>query len=159
MLEFARTFRGLLATETMLVNRVNDTESALTEIAEFLTQLRPHRAYLTVPTRPPAEGWVQPPDSQTVRKATLALRRYLGSVELLTEFEGASLGFTGDIEDDLLAIAAVHPVRDDAMRTYLRRAGADWTVVGRLLRQQRLLESQFRGHTFYSTAISKPRAH
>jgi len=48
-------------TETMLVEGVNDEVDHLIEIADFLDRLAPARAYLSIPTRPPAEAWVQPP--------------------------------------------------------------------------------------------------
>jgi len=61
MLEFAHTYQGELVTETMLVEGVNDEAGHLMEMADFLGRLVPARAYLSIPTRPPAEAWVQPP--------------------------------------------------------------------------------------------------
>lgn len=60
-LEFASAFRGELATETMLVAGANDSEEHLKKIANFVAQLRPVTAYLSIPTRPSAEKWVRPP--------------------------------------------------------------------------------------------------
>ncbi|MFN2165541.1 MAG: radical SAM protein, partial [Anaerolineae bacterium] len=61
MLTFAESYRGELATETMLVRGVNDDAAHLADVADFLAQLRPAKAYLAVPTRPPAEPWAEPP--------------------------------------------------------------------------------------------------
>ncbi len=65
ILDGARTlagrFTGRLVTETMLVAGLNDGEEELTALARFLEELQPFRAYLAVPTRPPAERWVQVP--------------------------------------------------------------------------------------------------
>nr|HID14990.1 radical SAM protein [Anaerolineae bacterium] len=61
MLAFARAYEGELVTETMLIEGLNDDEALVGEIADFLARLNPARAYLSVPTRPPAEGWVRPP--------------------------------------------------------------------------------------------------
>jgi len=74
MLEFAKAYGGKprcgeLATETMLVEGVNDSDSHLEEVADFLAQLRPARAYLSIPTRPPAEKWVQPPSEEVINQA------------------------------------------------------------------------------------------
>lgn len=56
--EFSRVFRGRLITETMLVYGVNDGVDEAREIASFISSLNPYRAYVVVPTRPPAEPWV-----------------------------------------------------------------------------------------------------
>lgn len=50
----ARRFAGRLVTETMLVAGLNDGEEELTSLARYLEELKPARAYLAVPTRPPA---------------------------------------------------------------------------------------------------------
>jgi wyosine [tRNA(Phe)-imidazoG37] synthetase (radical SAM superfamily) len=55
MLEFASSFTGVLATETMLVAGVNDDTAIVRGIADFLGRLQPSTAYLAIPTRPPAE--------------------------------------------------------------------------------------------------------
>jgi wyosine [tRNA(Phe)-imidazoG37] synthetase (radical SAM superfamily) len=61
MFEFKATYSGELVTETMLVSTVNDSGDSLSNIANLLGRLRPDRAYLSIPTRPPAEEWAQPP--------------------------------------------------------------------------------------------------
>jgi len=58
MLEFANSYGGELVTKTMFVKGLNDSDASLREIAGFLARLRPARAYLSVPTRPPAEEWL-----------------------------------------------------------------------------------------------------
>lgn len=63
MLEFAMAYSGELATETMLVEGISDSDDHLRAVADFLARLRPATAYLSIPTRPPAEKWVQPPSS------------------------------------------------------------------------------------------------
>ena len=47
MLEFAEVYDGELATETMLVEGVNDSDALVGEVADFLPRLRPAHAYLT----------------------------------------------------------------------------------------------------------------
>lgn len=52
-------------------------------------------------------------------------------VEYLIGYEGDA--FTGDIEKDILSITAVHPMREEAVRTMLSQAGSSWEVVDRLM--------------------------
>jgi wyosine [tRNA(Phe)-imidazoG37] synthetase (radical SAM superfamily) len=146
---FAREYRGELVTETMLVTGANDGEKHLKALAGFLARLQPNRAYLSIPTRPPAEPWAQAPDEQAMNRAYHVLRKKVEQVEYLIGYEGNAFASTGDVERDLLSITAVHPMREDAVQDYLARAGAGWPVVQRLVAQGELVEVEHGGHTFY----------
>jgi wyosine [tRNA(Phe)-imidazoG37] synthetase (radical SAM superfamily) len=148
-LEFARIYEGDLVTETMVVTDVNDGERQLKEIAAFLARLHPDRAYLSIPTRPPAEEWAQPPDEQVLNRAHQIFSEKVDQVEYLIGYEGNAFAFTGDVEEDLLSITAVHPMRQDAVSDYLARAGAGWAVVHRLVAQGQLVVAEHGGHSFY----------
>ena len=137
MLEFAREFRGKLVTETMLVQGLNDGEAAIETVAAFVERLRPAIAYLAAPTRPPAEPWVRPADEDAFNRAFQRFSGGLPHVELITGFEGAAFGATGDVVQDLLSITAVHPMREDAALRSWPRVGptagcsiASWRRVG-----------------------------
>ena len=148
-LEFVQAFRGELVTETMLVEGVNDDDDHIREVAGFLARLRPAIAYLAIPTRPPAEEWVQPPDEEVINRAYQIFSEKVDRVEYLIGYEGNAFAFTGDVEEDLLSITSVHPMREDAVSEFLARAGADWSVVHRLIAQDQLVESKYDGLTFY----------
>jgi len=138
-----------LVTETMLIEGLNDDEALVGEIADFLARLNPARAYLSVPTRPPAEGWVRPPAEQVIVGAYRILRERVSQVECLTGYEGNAFASTGDVAEDLLSITAVHPMREQAVGEFLARAGADWPVVHRLIAQGQLVEMEYKGRKFY----------
>jgi len=53
------------------------------------------------------------------------------------------------VEDSLLAMAAVHPMRKEAVDDLLRRAGEPWTVVEALMERELLVALDYAGHTFY----------
>ena len=149
MLEFARTYKGELVTETMLVRTVNDSENGLSNIADFLARLRPDRAYLAIPTRPPAEEWVQPPPEEIINQAYHILHKRIDQVEYLIGYEGNDFAFTGNVEEDLLSITAVHPMREEAVSDFLTRAGSDWSVIHRLINRGQLIETKYKGRKFY----------
>jgi wyosine [tRNA(Phe)-imidazoG37] synthetase (radical SAM superfamily) len=149
MLEFAKAYEGELAIETMLVEGVNDGDEHLEEVADFLAQLRPARAYLSIPTRPPAEEWVRAPGEEAINGAYQILGERLDQVEYLIGYEGNAFAFTGNVEEDLLSITAVHPMRDEAVNEFLARARADWPVVHRLIAQGQLIEMEYEGKWFY----------
>ncbi|MEJ2210385.1 MAG: radical SAM protein [Anaerolineae bacterium] len=156
-LAFARIYPGQLVTETMLVAKVNDAEQHLRAVARFLARLEPDRAYLSIPTRPPAEPWAQAPIEAVVNRAYHLLSQEVAQVEVLIGYEGNAFAFTGDVEQDLLSITAVHPMRRDAVDDYLARAGAGWPVVDRLVAQGELIEAEHGAHTFYLRRLRRPR--
>lgn len=147
---FANSYEGELVTETMLVAGMNDHEQNLHSVGDFLSGLKPGIAYLSIPTRPPAEKWVQPPAESRVNSAYQILREKLACVECLIGYEGNAFAFTGDVRNDLLDITSVHPMREDTVKYFLKCADADWSVVQRLIEEQQLEESGHLGKKFYT---------
>ena len=154
MVEFARTYRGELVTETMLVRTVNDSEDGLSKIADLLARLRPDRAYLSIPTRPPAEEWAQPPPEEIINQAYHILHERIDRVEYLIGYEGNDFASTGNVEEDLMSITAVHPMREEAVSDLLARAGGDWSVIHRLIDRNQLIETKYKGRKFYMRRLS-----
>jgi wyosine [tRNA(Phe)-imidazoG37] synthetase (radical SAM superfamily) len=155
ILEFAETYKGDLTTETMLVKGVNDSTDRMSEIADFLARLRPVKAYLSIPTRPPAEKWVRPPSEAIISQAYRILQGRIDRVGCLMEYEGNAFALTGDVVEDLLAITAVHPMRKDAMQDFLERAGANWSIVETLIAEDQLSETEHGGQKFYKRKFAK----
>jgi wyosine [tRNA(Phe)-imidazoG37] synthetase (radical SAM superfamily) len=149
MLEFALSFKGELTTETMLVRGLNDKSDQFQELAIFLKQLQPVKAYLSVPTRPPAEKWVEPPHEPVLNQAYQVFSEHLRRVECLTGYETTDFSLSGDPAEDILSITAVHPMRHEALEKVLQQKGADFSMVDRLLAQGKLLKLDYRGKTFY----------
>jgi wyosine [tRNA(Phe)-imidazoG37] synthetase (radical SAM superfamily) len=156
MLLFARSFKGILATETMLVKGINDSDSAMQGVADFLLRLRPHRSYLSIPTRPPAESQASAPDEATFNRLYPLLAAAVPHLECLIGYEGNAFASTGDPEHDLLAIAAVHPMRAEAVAALLDQTGSSWQVVERLLQLGDLMRTEYNGHTYYLRRFSFP---
>jgi wyosine [tRNA(Phe)-imidazoG37] synthetase (radical SAM superfamily) len=155
--EFANAYNGELVTETMLVKDVNDDGERLEEVADFLAQLKPTRAYLATPTRPPAERWVKPPDEKVVNQAYQIFSRKVERVEYLIGYEGNAFAFTGNVEEDLLSITAVHPMREEAVSALLSNAKADWRVVDKLITEAKLVKTEYDGKMFYMRSLVRAR--
>jgi wyosine [tRNA(Phe)-imidazoG37] synthetase (radical SAM superfamily) len=148
-LEFAEGFKGDLATETMLAEGVNDGDDHIREVAAFLARLKPAMAYLAIPTRPPAERWVRAPNEEVINRAYQILTNTIDRVEYLIGYEGDAFAFTGNVQEDLLSITAVHPMREDAVGQFLAGARVDWSVVHRLIAQSQLVKTEYEGDWFY----------
>jgi wyosine [tRNA(Phe)-imidazoG37] synthetase (radical SAM superfamily) len=143
----------------MLVRGVNDDSAHLADVAAFLTQLQPTRAYLAVPTRPPSEPWAEPPPEDVINRAFQLLRSQLEHVELLIGYEGNAFASTGNVADDLLSITAVHPMREEAVQELLASTGAKMSVVQALITGGQLVETTYGGSTFYSRKLKGVSAH
>jgi len=160
MLEFSKHFHGEIITETMLVDGINDNPEEVEHVADFLAQIGPSKAYVAVPTRPPAERWVNPANENSLNMAYHTFSEALGHkrTEYLIGYEGTAFAFTDTVEADLLSITAVHPMRQDAVETFLTNANADWRVVERLIRDRKLVELRYSGHTFYMMRLPSRRS-
>lgn len=147
--EFAAEYSGALISETMLVAGLNDSRDALIATAEFLADIAPRTAYLAVPTRPPTVEGVKGPNEAGLTRAYQSFLARLPSVELLTGHETGRFVPSGDARQDLLAITAVHPMREVAVRQLLADNHADWTLIETLLVEGELKKVMYAGEQFY----------
>ena len=154
---FSESFAGRLVTETMLVEGVNESSELLEELASFLARLRPETAYFAIPTRPPAEADVHAPDEAGITRAWSILSAALDNVEYLTGYEGNTFFSGGRVDDDLLSITSVHPMRADAVEALLARRGADRSVVQRLVDAGELVEVEYGGQSFFMRKLTRAR--
>lgn len=151
---FSEEFRGTRVTETMLVSGINDDETAAEATALFLAEIDPQTAFISVPTRPPVESWVRPPDEQRINRIFQIFQSHV-QTELLIQYEGNAFDGTGKAEEDLLGILSVHPMREDAVREFLEKAGREFSVAEKLIQSGRVTLSVFRGNRFYVRSFSK----
>lgn len=151
--DFAEEYSGTLSTETMIVKGLNDREEPK-EVARFLKELSPDVSYVAIPTRPPADAGVKPADEAAVNRAYQVFSGALRRVEYLIGYEGNAFASTGDIEEDLLSITAVHPMREDAVRELLRNDDGDWEAVDLLISEGKLVELDYLDNKFYMRRIS-----
>ncbi len=153
---FAQQFNGKLVTETMLVKDVNDGPAALAETGGCIGELAPDISYISIPTRPPAEVWAVPPAEETINQAYQIFTDAVGQVEYLIGYEGNAFPYSGNIEEDILSITAVHPMREDAVREYVHKAEGDFSVIDKLVADGKLIVSEYHRHRFYVRRFSRP---
>ena len=151
--EFARRFKGEMTTETMLIQGINDNIEQIEKISDFIAGLKPARSYIAIPTRPPAEKWVKPPAENMINMAVQIFKEKEIPTEYLIGYEGNAFAFTGNVEEDLLSITSVHPMREDQVREFLDKAEKDWTVIQKLVSQDKLIESEYKNKKFYTRKL------
>jgi len=96
MQTFGSEHAGELATETMLIEGVNDDVARLDAVAAFVASLQPRTAYLAVPTRPTAEPGIHGPDEAEMTRAFQTFAGHLPRVEYLIGYEGDTFVAVGD---------------------------------------------------------------
>jgi len=153
ILAFARVYRGDLITETMLIKDLNDAESHVIDTARFLSEIQPVKAYLAIPTRPPAIRHIETPDEAIIIRSFQLFSQHLDHVEYLIGYEGNDFAYTGNVEEDILSISAVHPMREDAVRKLLGRSDAGWELIDKLTAEGKLTEIEYRGSHFYMRKV------
>ena len=154
---FSEQYAGELFSETMLIHDLNDGEDQIKKLAAFVHHIPGVSSYLSVPVRPPVEKWVKPPTEDALVRAYQILRSESNHVEFLIGYEGDAFAFTGDVERDLLSITAVHPMREEAVAEFLKKADADWSTVDRLIDRGVMVQKMFQGHTFYARKLFSPK--
>lgn len=124
ILHFSAHYQGLLVSETMLLKGINDYREYVEPVAEFLREVKPDFAYIAIPTRPPAYDGTYPADESAVALAYEIFNRHKLNTELLTGYEGNAFASSGNFENDILSITAVHPMRKDAVMELMSKSNA-----------------------------------
>ena len=146
---FASAFKGTLVTETMLVKGINDDIESIQKTAEIISQIKPEKSFILVPTRPPAEKFVEPPSEENLNIAYQIFCTLLSDVELLISNEGTNFSYSSNAEKELLSILAVHPMRKDAIETFINKANSKWDLIEKLINKSVLKEVKYSGSTFF----------
>lgn len=153
---FSQNFEGEMVTETMLIDGINDGDEEIKNIASFISGLDTEKSYISIPTRPPAED-VKSPSEHKINAAYQIFRNAGIKAEYLIGYEGNEFASTGNVEEDLLGIMSVHPMREYAVKEFLEKAGFGWNALEKLLMENKIVETDYQGNKFYMRKLSKNR--
>ncbi|MFC2139040.1 radical SAM protein [Bacteroidota bacterium] len=157
IIKFSRQFNGELHTETMLVKDINDDDLAIEHVADFISLVKPASAYLAVPTRPPASKKIYPVNTETLQRAARIFNSFRIHTEYLNNYEGNDFVSTNNVEQDILTITAVHPMRKDAIINLLDKAGKKWDVIEKLIKDQEIEKKNYNGNVYFLRKFSKEK--
>ncbi|MFO7968161.1 MAG: radical SAM protein [Archaeoglobaceae archaeon] len=146
---FSQKFNGSLLTETMLVRDINDSEEEIDSLGNFITKLDPEKSFITTPVRPPAEKRVKKTCEHSLNYAYQHFKDRSIPVEALTGHEEPYFVSSGDVEEDLLSITSVHPMRKESLKKLLESRNEGWGLVKRLLDEDKLVEVEYGENKFY----------
>jgi wyosine [tRNA(Phe)-imidazoG37] synthetase (radical SAM superfamily) len=155
LMDFRSVYEGKLWVEVMLVRGLNDTSEALWSLAEALRLVQPNAVHIILPTRPPAETWVRPPDEDSLMQA-LAI---LGNIaEVIHPAEGSfDLSGCDNPVDAVIGIITRHPMRQEELERTLNRwsPGRVREVLAELEASRRAQVVERYGVRFWSAAPSQ----
>jgi wyosine [tRNA(Phe)-imidazoG37] synthetase (radical SAM superfamily) len=119
LIAFRAAYSGRLWLEVMLVQGLNDTESALRELAAVVQRIQPDEVRISLPIRPPAESWVKIPDEEGRMRATALL----GDVaHVIHPAEGVfDLSGYANVVDAVVGIITRHPMLEQELVRALGR--------------------------------------
>ncbi len=149
IVEFSNSFKGDLTTETMLIRGINDNIEEMQKVAKFISKLKDSKSYISIPTRPPAEKWVNSATEHSINMAYQLFKEESINVEYLIGYEGNAFAYTGNVEEDLLSITSVHPMKEEAVSEFLKKANAEKEIIQKLLDENKLMETKYRESKFY----------
>jgi len=117
IVDFQRRYWGKLWIEVMLVRDLNDSEEALQAIAEALQRIKPDEVHINLPTRPPVETWVQPPDDEGLMRASAIL----GDIAQVVHPAEGTFDLSGydNPLDAIVSIITRHPMRQEQIERSL----------------------------------------
>lgn len=113
LITFRKMYEKQYWIEVMLIEGMNDSEEALSEIADWLEMMAPDQVHIVKPTRPPAETWVQPPCEESLLRA----HAILGEVATIMMPAIGSFDLRSDdnLVDAILSIITRHPMKESEL--------------------------------------------
>ncbi|MFZ5880820.1 MAG: radical SAM protein [Chloroflexota bacterium] len=154
LVAFRAEYRGKLWVEVMLIRGLNDSVGALEDIAARLEQVKPDAVHINLPTRPPAETWVEPPGEESL----LAAMSIFGAVAQVVHPAAGNFDLSGyeNVTDAIIGIITRHPMREDELlKTLSRWSGRDVTqVLAKLAHSGQAQVVERYGCRFWSASLS-----
>ena len=145
LIDFRHEYSGQMWLEVMLVKGVNDSEEELLSISRAVDAVKPDRAYIVTPIRPPAESWVEPPAPETIIMA----QELIGKAIPIVGPESGQFGSTdlSDARQAILEIGSRHPLRQDQATEIEGEFGVSG-IVDQMLRDGELIRTVYGGTTY-----------
>ena len=113
-----KNFTGKFWVELMLLNQFNTSFEQMNELAEIIKEINPDEVHISLPTRPPAETWVQKADPLELSMAQNIIGKY---AHVLLPVAGAfELPENEDFETSIYNIVSRHPLHHQQLMEILK---------------------------------------
>lgn len=152
---FRAEYQGQLWVEVMLIKGLNDSMPDLQALAAVLDEIGADEIHIILPTRPPAEPWVEPPDEVSLQHALLILGK---RARIIIETSGTfELSSERSVIESLLSILTRHPMRESDLLITLEQwlPGRAESTLQALIADGKVQVVTRRGQRFWSVAQAK----
>jgi len=117
-LKLEKILKGLILTresingefwaEVMLVKGLNDSEKEIIALSEYFRKLKPHRIFINIPVRPPADSWVEMPDISAFH----IIEKYIPEAEFINFSESGVIDphAYDSLEELIVSVSRRHPI-------------------------------------------------
>ena len=142
---FRESFPGTIRLEVMLVENVNDSIAHLQALKSHIMTINPDLVDISIPTRPPAERWVNPPSPERI----IFAQKLLGGTGVMTSPENGAFGLAnfGSVLEAIEQLSSRHPLRLEQARE-IERLFAKPGQLNRLIADGKLRKAEYRGEMF-----------
>lgn len=147
--EFANLYKGILTTETMLVKNLNDDLEDLERTCNFLKTVKRNLSYFAIPIRPPVEKYGVAPSMERLKEISEFVKNNLSDVDMLCCPESNDFRAAENIENEMLGIISVHPMRETAAKSFIQSIGGNIEQLNEMLRRGLLREFVYNGERFF----------
>jgi wyosine [tRNA(Phe)-imidazoG37] synthetase (radical SAM superfamily) len=157
LMAFRAEYRGQLWVEVMLIKGLNDRQDELQKLSSVLKKIRADEIHILLPTRPPAEPWVEPPDEPALQRALFVLGK---RARLISEATGTfDLSSEREVSEALISILTRHPMSESDLLTNLEKRfpGQAQQIMENLSASGRVQIVERHGLRFWSVRQAKYR--
>lgn len=156
LVEFRRTFRGVLWLEVFLADGLNTEPAQVTRIARAAALVQPDRVQLNTVARPPAEPGVRAVGQVEMERLA---RMFAGPVEIVADYQAAGLEPAQQVnEERVLDMLRRRPCTvQDVAKAFGLHPNEVLKYVGHLLRQGSIKRVELGGSDYYTGTAPVPR--
>ncbi len=153
MVLFRKQYSGIIRLEVMLVEGLNDNEEHLHDLKDIIDTINPDTVDISIPTRPPAEKWVNPPSFEKIVYA----RKLLKGTEVMTTAEHGEFGLANfeTVLEAVQQLSSRHPLRLSQAKE-IERLFAMPGEIDRLIKEGQILEEKYKEEMFILPADGDP---
>jgi wyosine [tRNA(Phe)-imidazoG37] synthetase (radical SAM superfamily) len=116
--QFSKRFKGTLATETMLIKNINDNETEIENLGNFLNNINRFTSYFMTPIYPTLKSNAVSPDTETLLRLSEFIKATVSNSVMLCCPETEEFFATDDFENELIGLLEMHPVNETAVKSF-----------------------------------------
>lgn len=147
--QFSKRFKGTLTTETMLIKNINDNETEIKQLGEFLNPLKLKNSYFMTPIYPTSKSYAVSPDAETLLNLSEFIKEKVNNSVMLCCPETEEFFATDDFENELLGLLEMHPMNETAVKTFAL-ANSKLDKLSELIGLKLIKQLEYNGKIYYA---------